>query len=57
MRNLAKINPRLIYTSITGYGQFGPESGSKQYDYDNVSQARSGIQYGTGEVLAGGKDL
>jgi NAD(P)-dependent dehydrogenase (short-subunit alcohol dehydrogenase family) len=52
---LTKINPRLIYTSISGFGQFGPESASKQYDYDNVSQARSGIQYGTGEILPEGK--
>jgi crotonobetainyl-CoA:carnitine CoA-transferase CaiB-like acyl-CoA transferase len=52
---LAKLNPRLIYTSISGYGQFGPESTRKQYDYDNVSQARSGIQYGTGEILPEGK--
>ena len=52
---LAKLNPRLIYTSISGYGQFGPESARKQYDYDNVSQARSGIQYGTGEILPEGK--
>jgi crotonobetainyl-CoA:carnitine CoA-transferase CaiB-like acyl-CoA transferase len=51
---LSKINPRLIFTSITGYGQFGPESGRKQYDYDNVSQARSGVQYATGEVLPEG---
>jgi crotonobetainyl-CoA:carnitine CoA-transferase CaiB-like acyl-CoA transferase len=53
--DLSKLNPRLIYTSITGYGQFGPESGRKQYDYDNVSQARSGVQYATGEVLPEGK--
>lgn len=54
-KELSKINPRLIYTSITSFGQFGPESGRSQYDYDNVSQARSGIQYGTGEVLPEGK--
>jgi len=52
---LAKINPRLIYASLSAYGGFGPESGRKQYDYDNVSQARSGIQYGTGEILPEGK--
>lgn len=54
-KKLAEVNPRLIFTSITGYGQFGPECGRSQYDYDNVSQARSGIQYGTGEVLPEGK--
>ncbi len=52
---LSKINPRLIFVSITAFGQFGPESSRKQYDYDNVSQARSGIQYGTGEILPEGK--
>jgi len=54
---LAKLNPRLIYASITGYGQFGPESGRNQYDYDNVAQARSGVQYATGEVLPEGKTV
>jgi len=54
---LAKLNPRLIYSSITGYGQFGPESGRNQYDYDNVAQARSGVQYATGEVLPEGKTV
>jgi len=54
---LEKINPRLIYASITGYGQFGPESGRNQYDYDNVAQARSGVQYATGEVLPEDKTL
>lgn len=52
---LSKINPRLIYTSVNAYGQFGPECSRKQYDYDNVSQARSGVQYATGEVLPEGK--
>jgi crotonobetainyl-CoA:carnitine CoA-transferase CaiB-like acyl-CoA transferase len=51
---LSKINPRLIYTSITGFGQFGPESTRQQFDYDNVSQARSAVQYPTGEVLPEG---
>jgi crotonobetainyl-CoA:carnitine CoA-transferase CaiB-like acyl-CoA transferase len=54
---LSKINPRLIYTSITGFGQFGPESTRQQFDYDNVSQARSAVQYPTGEVLPEGKTL
>ena len=54
---LEKLNPRLIMCSITGYGQFGPDSERKLYDYDNVSQARSGIQYCTGEVLPEGKTV
>jgi crotonobetainyl-CoA:carnitine CoA-transferase CaiB-like acyl-CoA transferase len=52
---LGKLNPRLIFASLSAYGQFGPESGRKQYDYDNVAQARSSIQYQTGEVLPEGK--
>ncbi|HRT27833.1 MAG TPA: CoA transferase, partial [Syntrophales bacterium] len=53
--DLAKANPRLIYCSITSFGQFGPESKRQQFDYDNIGQARSGVQYGTGEVLPEGK--
>ena len=52
---LKKINPRLIFASITPFGQFGPKSKSKQPDYDNVTQARSGIQYDTGEMMPEGK--
>jgi crotonobetainyl-CoA:carnitine CoA-transferase CaiB-like acyl-CoA transferase len=52
---LKKINPRLIFASITGYGQFGPMSQSQMPDYDNIAQARSAIQYATGEVLPDGK--
>ncbi len=48
---LKKINPRLIFASITTYGQFGPMSKSEMPDYDNVAQARSGFQYSTGERL------
>ncbi len=52
---LKKINPRLIFASITTYGQFGPMSKNKMPDYDNVAQAGSGFQYGTGERLPDGK--
>jgi len=52
---LKEINPRLIFASITGYGQFGPMSQSQMPDYDNIGQARSGIQSGTGEVMPEGK--
>jgi crotonobetainyl-CoA:carnitine CoA-transferase CaiB-like acyl-CoA transferase len=52
---LKKINPRLIFASITAYGQFGPMSRSRMPDYDNIAQARSGIQWATGEVMPEGK--
>jgi len=52
---LAEVNPRLIFASITGYGQFGPMSRSRMPDYDNITQARSGIQYTTGEAMPEGK--
>lgn len=29
---LAKINPKLVYASITGYGQYGPYSNRAGYD-------------------------
>jgi crotonobetainyl-CoA:carnitine CoA-transferase CaiB-like acyl-CoA transferase len=48
---LKQINPRLILASITAFGQFGPMSRSRMPDYDNIVQARSAIQYATGEVL------
>ena len=49
---LKEINPRLIFASITANGQFGPLSRSRMPDYDNIAQARSGIQAATGEVHA-----
>ena len=53
---LKEINPRLIFASITARGQFGPDCKSHMPDYDNVAQARSGIQYATGEMLPEGED-
>ncbi len=53
---LKEINPRLIFASITAYGQFGPMSHSRMPDYDNIAQARSAIQYATGEVMPRDKD-
>ncbi len=52
---LKKINPKLIFASITPFGQFGADSRKKMPDYDNIMQARSGIQYATGEILPEGK--
>lgn len=45
---LSAMNPRLIYTSISGYGRTGPRAG--QPGYDLVSQAESGTMAITGEV-------
>jgi crotonobetainyl-CoA:carnitine CoA-transferase CaiB-like acyl-CoA transferase len=52
---LKKINPRLIFASITAYGQFGPMSRSSMPDYDNIAQARSGVQSASGEIMPEGK--
>jgi CoA:oxalate CoA-transferase len=52
---LKEINPRLIFASITPFGQFGARSQSKMSDYDSIIQARSAIQYATGEILPEGK--
>jgi crotonobetainyl-CoA:carnitine CoA-transferase CaiB-like acyl-CoA transferase len=43
---LRKINPRLIYTSISGFGRSGPLANFKAYD--QVVQASSGIMSATG---------
>ena len=53
-QDLKQINPRLIFASITAFGNFGPMSKSRMPDYDNIGQARSGFQYDTGEMLPKG---
>jgi crotonobetainyl-CoA:carnitine CoA-transferase CaiB-like acyl-CoA transferase len=52
---LKQINPKLIFASMTPFGQFGPKSKSTMSDYDNIIQARAAIQYATGEILPKGK--
>jgi crotonobetainyl-CoA:carnitine CoA-transferase CaiB-like acyl-CoA transferase len=44
---LARANPRLIYASISGYGQTGPSRGKGGFDL--IAQAVSGIMSVTGE--------
>lgn len=45
---LRKINPKLVYCSITGYGQTGPYKERPGYDY--VIQAQSGLMSITGSA-------
>ena len=49
--DLAKINPRLIYTSISGFGQDGPYRHKPAFDV--VAQALSGMMSITGEPGGG----
>ncbi len=44
--SLKQINPRLIYCSITGFGQTGPYAGRAGYDY--IIQGMSGLMSVTG---------
>ncbi|KAI8970226.1 CoA-transferase family III domain-containing protein [Mycotypha africana] len=46
-KQLAEINPRLIYASITGYGQTGPYS--VRPGYDVIIEAEAGLMHITGE--------
>lgn len=44
---LSSLNPRLIYCSVTGFGQNGPYAARAGYDF--IVQGMSGIMYLTGE--------
>ncbi|MEH0110862.1 CaiB/BaiF CoA-transferase family protein [Tersicoccus sp. MR15.9] len=45
---LSAANPGLVYASISGYGQTGPDA--TRAGYDAIAQARSGIMSVTGET-------
>jgi formyl-CoA transferase len=44
---LSAVNPRLIYASISGYGQTGPDAGKGGFDL--IAQGASGVMSVTGE--------
>jgi len=52
-KELSALNPRLIYCSISGYGQTGPDAGRPGYDF--IMQAESGLMAITGE--SGGEPM
>jgi crotonobetainyl-CoA:carnitine CoA-transferase CaiB-like acyl-CoA transferase len=45
---LSRTNPRVVYCSISGYGQTGPERDRPGYDF--IMQAESGLMAITGDV-------
>lgn len=44
---LAAVNPRIVYCSITGYGQDGPYAGRSGHDVNYIGYAGVGEQIGT----------
>ncbi len=44
--DVKKVNPEIIYASISGFGQYGPHKDLAAYD--NIAQAMSGVQDMTG---------
>jgi crotonobetainyl-CoA:carnitine CoA-transferase CaiB-like acyl-CoA transferase len=48
-RQLAPLNPRLIYVALSTHGQFGPRAEGSGPEYDLIDQALSGLAFLTGE--------
>jgi crotonobetainyl-CoA:carnitine CoA-transferase CaiB-like acyl-CoA transferase len=48
-RQLAPLNPRLVYVALSTHGQFGPRAGGSGPEYDLIDQALSGLAFITGE--------
>jgi crotonobetainyl-CoA:carnitine CoA-transferase CaiB-like acyl-CoA transferase len=46
--NLSRLNPKLVYCVLTGYGTVGPDKDERGFDY-SASWARAGFQYLIGE--------
>jgi crotonobetainyl-CoA:carnitine CoA-transferase CaiB-like acyl-CoA transferase len=46
--SLSKINPGLVYATLSGYGRVGPDKDERGYDY-SAGWARSGMMYLIGE--------
>lgn len=45
---LSEINPRLVLTRVTGFGQFGPRS--KEPAFGTIAEAMSGFAHSTGQA-------
>jgi crotonobetainyl-CoA:carnitine CoA-transferase CaiB-like acyl-CoA transferase len=52
-RQLKDLNPRLIYTALATYGQFGPAAGSGRPGSEAINQAYSGLVFINGEPQIG----
>ena len=48
-RQLARMNPRLVYVACSAYGQFGPDAPGQAAEYDLTDQALSGLMHVTGD--------
>jgi crotonobetainyl-CoA:carnitine CoA-transferase CaiB-like acyl-CoA transferase len=55
-RQLAPLNPRLVYVALSTHGQFGPRAEGSGPEYDLIDQALSGLAYITGEPGDGGPE-